>query len=72
MSDPVFACPLIPHPPSGDSVMSTHVRSATVGSPAAAATMAVSSNDPELLLAIQHADRCQDLNPYVVAVTIDI
>ena len=28
MSDPVFACPLIPHPPSGDSVISTQVRSA--------------------------------------------
>jgi hypothetical protein len=26
MSALVFACPLIPHPPSGDSVISTHVR----------------------------------------------
>ncbi len=38
----VFACPARPHPPSGASVSSTQVRSARVGSPAAAATTSVS------------------------------
>src|SRR5216684_3324956 len=43
MSAPVFAWPLMPQPPSGDSVISTQVRSVNFGSPAAAATISVSS-----------------------------
>ncbi len=39
----VYACPSIPQPPSGASLMSTHVRSASPGSPAAAATISVIS-----------------------------
>src|SRR5437660_7133067 len=43
MSALVLACPLMPHPPSGDSVIRTHVRSLSSGSPPAAATSSVSS-----------------------------
>src|SRR6266404_5196465 len=43
MSAPVLACPWRPQPPSGDSVIKTQVRSVSRGSPAAAATMSVSS-----------------------------
>src|SRR2546425_11091458 len=43
MSALVFAWPSMPQPPSGDSVISTQVRSTRLGSPAAATTMSVSS-----------------------------
>src|SRR6201995_5754753 len=42
-SPAVFAWPATPQPPSGDSVRSTHVRWSRLGSPAAAATISVSS-----------------------------
>jgi hypothetical protein len=43
ISAPVLASPVIPQPPSGDSVMRTQVRSVRLGSPAAAATIWVIS-----------------------------
>ena len=69
MSALVLAWPSMPQPPSGDSEMSTQVRSTRVGSPAAAATRSVSSrDDAELLVAVENADRGEHLHPHVVAV----
>ena len=52
---------------------STQVRSARVGSPAAAATISVSSRTtPSCLFAVQDACRGQDLDPDVVSVPVDI
>jgi hypothetical protein len=69
MSAFVFAWPAMPQPPSGASVISTQVRSARLGSPAATTTISVSSlNDAELLVAIEDVDRGEHLDADVVAV----
>ncbi len=62
----------MPQPPSGDSVMSTQVCSASSGLPAKRATISVNLHDPELLLTIENADRRENLDPDVVAVPVDV
>src|SRR6266852_4710870 len=59
----------MPQPPSGASVMSTHVRSTRQGSPAAAAMMSVISFTMPSCLLRSRTNGRQDLDADVIAVT---
>ena len=68
MSAWVLACPPMPQPPSGDSVISTQVRSAGLGSPAARGDdLGQLHDDAQLLFPVEHGDGREHLNAHIVA-----
>ncbi len=73
MSALVLACPLMPQPPSGDSLSSTHVRARSVGSCCCVGNDGGEFVDhAELLVPVEDADWGENLDAHVVGVAVDV